>query len=89
MTMIANTPRFAPHAPAIRRGFELRLARLGRRIDRWVAAWVVGRARQVALWELARLSDRELKDIGLYRCQLGDAVFRSEATRRRMRPEMF
>jgi uncharacterized protein YjiS (DUF1127 family) len=90
MTMIINSPRFAPGAPTIRRGFALVLARLGRRIDRWAAAWIARRARQAALAALSGLNDRELKDMGLYRCQLNDAVFWSVEARRRMRrPEPF
>ena len=90
MTMLTNFPRFAPGAPTFRNRFALLLARLGRRIDRWVAALIARRARQVALGALFRLDDRALKDIGLYRSQLNDTVFWSAEARRRMqRPEPF
>ena len=90
MTMLTNSPRFLSSAPTIRRGFALFLARLRRRIDRWVADLIARRARQTALAALSSLSDRELKDMGLYRAQLNDAVFWSaEAQRRMQRPEPF
>jgi uncharacterized protein YjiS (DUF1127 family) len=90
MTMLTNTQRLAPGMPTTRKGFALFLARLGRRVDRWVAAMIARRARQEALAALARLGDRELKDIGLYRSDIGDAVFWSlEAKRRMQRPEPF
>lgn len=90
MTMLTNFPRFAAGPPTIRTGFALFLARFGRRIDRWVAALIARRARQAALAELASLGDRELKDIGLCRSDISDAVFWSTEARRRMqRPEPF
>jgi uncharacterized protein YjiS (DUF1127 family) len=90
MTMLTNTPRFAPGARTMRTGYTLFLARLGRGIDRWVASLIARRARQAALAALFSLGDRELKDIGLYRSQLNDAVFWSAETRRRwQRPELF
>ena len=70
MTMLTNSPRFLSGAPTIRRGFALFLARLGRRVDRWVAALIARRARQTALAALSRLSDRELKDTTRRRCFL-------------------
>ncbi len=52
-----------------------RSRRLGRRlkrvIDNWVAAMVANRERQAAVYAVHHMSDRERKDMGLYRGSLG------------------
>lgn len=56
---------------------------LGRLIDRWVASVIARREREAALEALRRLGDRELKDAGIYRHQIGDAL--TEIARERTR----
>ena len=84
MTMLNTTPNYA--APAIRRGVAVSLARLGRLINRWIAAFIAHRERQANLVALRHLTDRELKDIGIYRCEIGDALAERARARQRMRP---
>ena len=52
-----------------------RARRLGRRmkraVDAWVASVLARRERQAAIYAVHHLSDRELKDMGLYRGSLG------------------
>ena len=56
---------------------------LNRLVNRWVAGVIARAERQAARIALRQLDDRELKDIGIYRHQLGDAF--SEIARERMR----
>ena len=72
MTMLNTAPRYA--APTIRRGAAFFLARLGRLVNRWIAALIAHRERQASLVALRYLSDRDLKDIGINRCDIGDAL---------------
>lgn len=52
-----------------------RLARwFGDCLHTWATNYIAYRERQIALAALRRYSDRDLKDIGLYRCQLEAAV---------------
>jgi uncharacterized protein YjiS (DUF1127 family) len=43
------------------------MRRFGHLVDAWVAAMIESRERQAAIYALHRLSDRELRDIGLDR----------------------
>jgi uncharacterized protein YjiS (DUF1127 family) len=72
MTMLNTPPRYA--APTIRRGAAVFLARLGRLVNRWIAAFIAHRERQASLVALRYLSDRDLRDIGINRCDIGDAL---------------
>ena len=67
-----------PVLPGVIAGLRCRSRRLGRRlkraIDTWVASMLARRERQAAVCALHHLSDRELKDIGLYRGSLGDVA---------------
>ena len=60
---------------------------LSRLVNRWVAGVIARSERQAARIALRQLDDRELKDIGLRRSQIGDAVddIASERTRRQQR----
>jgi uncharacterized protein YjiS (DUF1127 family) len=82
MTMLNTTSQYA--APAIRRGAAVALARLGRLVNNWIAAFIAHRECQANLAALRHLSDRELKDIGLYRCEIGDALAERARARQRM-----
>ena len=83
MTMLNNTSPYAVTAPGVRKGPAILLARLGNLINRWIAAVIAHRERQVALVELHHLSDRDLKDIGISRSEIGDAL--AETARQRLR----
>ena len=48
--------------------------RLSHLLNEWVAAFLARREQQAAESVLCRLSDRELRDMGLYRGQLGHAL---------------
>jgi uncharacterized protein YjiS (DUF1127 family) len=82
MTMLNTAPRYA--APTIRGGAAVFLARLGRLINRWIAAFIAQRERQASLVALRHLSDRDLKDIGINRCDIGDALADRAKARLRM-----
>ena len=56
---------------------------LNRLLNRWVAGIIAGSEREAARAALRQLDDRELKDIGIYRHQLGDAF--TEIARERIR----
>ena len=84
MTMLSNVPRH-PLATARNRssvgGFLVWLARLA---DRLVAAAIVRHQRQAELAALRKLSDRELKDIGLCRGEIDYALGEAAKTRARL-----
>jgi uncharacterized protein YjiS (DUF1127 family) len=84
MTMLNNTSPYAVTAPGVRRGAAILLARLGRLINSWIAALIAHRERQAALVALRHLSDRGLKDIGLCRNEIGDALAERAEERARM-----
>ena len=84
MTMLNTTPHYA--TPAIRRGAIVPLARLGRLVNRWIAAFIAHRERQTNLVALRRLSDRDLNDICICRCEICEALEESARARQRMRP---
>ena len=82
MTMLNTTPTYA--TSTIRLAAAIYLARLGRLVNRWIAAVIAHRERQANLVALRRLGDRELKDIGLYRCEIGEALTERAEARLRM-----
>ena len=84
MTMLNNTSPYAVTAPGIRRGATIFLARLSRHINRWIAAVIAHRERQATLVALRHLSDRDLKDIGICRNEIGDALAERAQERLRM-----
>ena len=82
MTMLNTTPRYA--APPIRRGVAVFLARLGRLVNRLIAAAIAHRERQANLVVLRHFSDRDPKDIGIYRCEVGDTLEERAQARQRI-----
>jgi len=84
MTMLSNIPRY-PLATARNRssvvGF---LVWLGCLLDRLVAAAIARHERQAQLAALRRLSDRELKDIGICRGEIDYALDAAAKTRARL-----
>ena len=84
MTMLNNTSPCAVTAPGVRRAAAILLARLGRLINQWIAAVIAHRERQAELAALRHLSDRDLKDIGICRNEIGDALAERAQERLRM-----
>jgi uncharacterized protein YjiS (DUF1127 family) len=82
MTMLNTTPRYA--VPTVRGGFANFLARLGCLVNRAIAAVIAHRERQANLVALRHLSDRDLKDIGIYRCEIDDALVERAQDRQRI-----
>jgi uncharacterized protein YjiS (DUF1127 family) len=82
MTMLNTTRRYA--VPTVRGATAVFLARLGRLVNRVIAAAIAHRERQANLVALRHLSDRDLKDIGIYRCEIGDALAERAQDRRRI-----
>jgi uncharacterized protein YjiS (DUF1127 family) len=63
----STTPTFLTSLRSGIRGFFNRLANF---IDDWIAAMLAHRERQATIFMLNYLTDRELKDIGLYRSNI-------------------
>ena len=53
---------------------------LGETLARWWAAYIDWRLQRLAIAQLSGMSDRELKDIGLFRTQI-EAAVRGDLTR--------
>ena len=85
MTLLNSNSSYPAAPPAIRRAFRIFLARLARHINGWIAAVIAHRERQANLVVLRHLSDRELKDIGLHRGEIGEAL--TEAAKARLRKQ--
>lgn len=83
MTLLTTTRSSA--ATQIRRRFAVLLRRIGRLVDNWVASTIAEFERRAERAALQRLSDRQLKDIGLYRGQIEGAL--DEAARDRLRQQ--
>jgi uncharacterized protein YjiS (DUF1127 family) len=77
MTMLTDFRLFRPALPTIRRRFMILL-------HRWVGAMIAHREREAARYALHRLTDRELRDIGIDRNQIADAVATTAQTRSRL-----
>jgi uncharacterized protein YjiS (DUF1127 family) len=84
MTMIADVRGSSTAASIARRASAVFLARLRRFINRSIAAAIARRERQASRWALHRLDDRELQDIGVYRCQIESDVADAAQTRARL-----
>jgi uncharacterized protein YjiS (DUF1127 family) len=82
MTMLNATTRYS--ALPIRRGVAVFLARLGRFVNRVIAAVIAQRERQANLVALHHLGDRDPKDIGIYHCEIGDALDERAQARKRI-----
>jgi len=76
----ANIQPSSTDTPILQGGLGSLLNRL---LNRWVAGIIAGSEREAARAALRQLDDRELKDIGIYRHQLGDAF--TEIARERIR----
>ena len=71
MTVARTHTQPIPTAASIAwRGCVSLVARL---INRWIAGEIARREREAARVALCRFADRELKNIGVDRCRIGDA----------------
>jgi uncharacterized protein YjiS (DUF1127 family) len=57
---------------------------IGKLINRWIAAFIAHREYQANLALLRSFSDRELRDMGLDRCQIGEGLADAARTRSRV-----
>ena len=83
MTML-NIPPYPPVTARYRTSVGSFLVWLGRLVDRWVAAAIARHARQAELVTLHQLGDRELKDIGICRGEIGYGLDEAAKTRARL-----
>jgi len=83
MTMLNTAPSYATVASTIQRKARFVLKYTGHMLNHWIASAIAKRARQADITFLCHLSDRELRDIGLYRGDLAGGL--SEAARNRIR----
>jgi uncharacterized protein YjiS (DUF1127 family) len=84
MTMLTNMRPAA--APTSRRSENALLARIKRIVDDWVAAAIVRRQRKAAFFALYQLDDRDLKDVGLNRGNIREALERAARFDRQQGP---
>ena len=73
MTMLNNTSSYSATPVAFRRSMRFFILRLARLINGFVAV-IAQRERQAQLTVLRSLNDRELMDIGLNRCEIGEGL---------------
>ena len=74
MTMLDNTSSYSVTPVAFRRSKRFFILRLARFINGLVANVIAQRKRQAQLAVLRSLNDRELRDIGLNRCEIGEGL---------------
>ena len=74
MSMLNNTSGYFTTSAAIRGAVRSCRAWLADLITRWIATMIARRKHQAHLSVLRQFSDRELKDIGLYRSQIGEGL---------------
>jgi uncharacterized protein YjiS (DUF1127 family) len=84
MTMLTNMRPAA--APTSRRSENSLLARIKRIVNDWVAAAIVRRQRKAAFFALYQLDDRDLKDVGLNRGNIREALERAARFDRQQGP---
>jgi uncharacterized protein YjiS (DUF1127 family) len=81
MTMLNNTSNYSAAPGFFRGAINSFLTVLARLVHGWVAAVIAHRAHQANLAILRGLSDRELRDIGLARGQIGEGLSEAAKTR--------
>jgi hypothetical protein len=88
MTMLNITRSYATIASTIEGNARFVLKHLGRLLNHWIAASIAKRARQTDITFLHHLSDRELRDIGLYRGDLAEGLAEAAKSRILMQQSM-
>jgi uncharacterized protein YjiS (DUF1127 family) len=84
MTMPNSISSHPTAAPAIWSGIGIFLVRLGRLINRWVFYAIACHEYRAALLALRQFSDRELRDIGLNRSDIGAGLAEAAKVRLQM-----
>ena len=84
MTMLNNTSGHTVTPATIRRTIRISVRGLARLANGWIAALIAQRQRQANLVILRSLSNRELRDIGLDRCQIGEGLAEAAKARSRL-----
>jgi uncharacterized protein YjiS (DUF1127 family) len=83
MTTLNGTSSDSVIPVAFKRSLRFLTIRLARRINDWVTAVIAHREQQAQLFILRGLSDRDLKDFGLNRSQIGEGVTEAATARSR------
>jgi hypothetical protein len=84
MTILNTASPYATVASATQRKGLFVLRRMGRLLNHWIAVAIAKRAREADITYLHHLSDRELRDIGLYRGDLPEGLAEAAKSRIRM-----
>lgn len=84
MTMLNNTSNYSTAPAVIRVAVRFLLRSLARLINRFVAGMIAHREYQANLVILRSLSDRELRDIGLNRNEIGEGLAEAAKLRNQM-----
>ena len=85
MSMLNSTSEFSSAPFAIRRSLRVFGRSVWRAINNAIAAIIAQREQQASLTVLRKMSDRELRDIGLGRSEIGAGL--AQAAKERMRSQ--
>jgi uncharacterized protein YjiS (DUF1127 family) len=85
MSMLNSTSEFSSAPLAIRRSLRVVGRGVWRAINNAIAAIIAQREQQANLTVLRKMSDRELRDIGLARSEIGAGL--AQAAKERMRTQ--
>jgi uncharacterized protein YjiS (DUF1127 family) len=85
MSLLNSTSDFSSAPPAIRKSIRFFARSVFRAINNAIAAIIAQREHQAQLAVLRKLSDRELRDIGLSRSDIGAGL--AEAAKDRIRSQ--
>ena len=85
MSMLNSTSEFSSAPSAIRRSLRVVGRSVSRAINNAIAAIIAQREQQANLTVLRKMSDRELRDIGLARSEIGGGL--AQAAKERLRTQ--
>jgi uncharacterized protein YjiS (DUF1127 family) len=83
MSLLNDTAHFSPSPIAIRRALRAAVRRISRAVNTAIAAIIAQREHQASLTLLRRMSDRDLRDIGISRSETGEGLAGAARARRR------
>jgi uncharacterized protein YjiS (DUF1127 family) len=83
MSMLNSTSEFSSAPSAIRRSLRVVGRSVSRAINNAIAAIIAQREQQANLTVLRKMSDRELRDIGLARSEIGGGLAQAAKDRSR------
>jgi uncharacterized protein YjiS (DUF1127 family) len=81
VSMLSSISDFSSTPTSIRRSIKVFARAIARVANGWIAAIIAQRERQANLTILRSLSDRELRDIGLERSQIGAGLVQAAKDR--------